>query len=109
MNPDVLHQYRQILTSDFSLISAGFFVDKCEYLGASPDGMIKDASGQASPDGMIKDASGQLVKVVEVKCPFRARDKTVQQACIDDKSVCCSIVNNTPCLRIDHKYRVRWP
>ena len=53
---------------------------------------------------MVKDASGQLVKVVEVKCPFRARDKSVEQACIDDKSFCCSIVNNTPCLRINHEY-----
>ena len=47
----------------------------------------------------------QLVKVVEVKCPLiRARDKTIEQACTDDKSFCCNIVNNTPSLRIDHEY-----
>ena len=79
---DVLHQYHQTLSSDLTLISARCFVDKCGYLGASPD-------------GIVKDAAGQLVKLVEVKCPFKARDKTVKQACNNDKCFCCSIVNNT--------------
>ena len=68
-----------------------FSIDKCGYLGASPD-------------GIVKDVAGQLVKLVEVKCPFSARDKAVEQACIDDKSFCCGIVNNTPCLRSHHDY-----
>ena len=82
------HQYCQILGSDLTLISAGFFVGKCG----------------SSPDGIVTDVAGQLVKFVEVKCPFRARDKTVKQASMDDKSFCCGIVNNTPCLRSDHDY-----
>ena len=87
---DAFHQYRQTLSSDLTLLSAGFFVDKCGYLGASPD-------------GVLKDAAGRLVKLVEATCPIRAQDKTVEQPCVDDKSFCCSIVNNTPCLRSDHE------
>lgn len=60
-----------MLGSDLTLISAGFFVGKCGYLGASPDGIVMDVAGQP-------------VKLVEVKCPFRARDKTVEQASMDD-------------------------
>ena len=73
------------------MISAGFFIDKYGYLGASPD-------------GLVKDVAGQLVKLVEVKCQFSARDKTFEQACVDDKSFCCGIANNTPCLRSRHDY-----
>ena len=59
------HQYCQMLGSDLTLISARFFVGKCGYLGASPD-------------GIVTDVAGQLVKLVEVKCQFRARDKTAE-------------------------------
>ena len=79
------------VSSDLTLIGVGFFVGKCVYLGASPD-------------GIVTDVAGQLVKLEEVKCPFRARDKTVEQASMDDKSFCCGIVNNRPCLRSDHDY-----
>ena len=89
--PDALHQYRQTLSSGLTLISAGFFADICGYLGASPDGIVEDAAGQS-------------LKLVEMKCPFRARDKTVEQASMDDRSFCCRLVDDTPCLRPDHDY-----
>ena len=57
----------------------------------------------ASPDGIVEDAA-QSVKLVEVKFPFRARDKTVEQASMDDRSFCCRLVDNTSCLRPDHDY-----
>ena len=72
------------------LIKAGLFLDKCGYLGASPDGIVLDSSGQP-------------VKVVEVKCPFSARDKTVEQACTD-KSFCCSILDGKPRLKFNSEY-----
>ena len=86
---NALYQYNQTLSGDLTLTSAGFFVHECGYLGASPDSIVKDAAGQS-------------VKLVEAKCPFKVRDKTVEQACNDDKSFCCNIINNMPCLRLDH-------
>ena len=68
-----------------------FFVDKCRYLGASPD-------------AIVIDAAGQTVKLVEVKCPYKARDKTIAQACFEDKSLCCNILEDKPCLKVNHDY-----
>ena len=47
---------------------AGIFIDKCGYLGASPDGIVIKKDGLPS-------------KLIEVKCPFNAQDKTIKQAC----------------------------
>ena len=60
---DALHSYRQSLSDDKKLLSA---VHKCGFLGASPD-------------GVVIDASERLVCLVEVKCPFNAQDMTVEQ------------------------------
>ena len=87
---DALHEYCQSLNGGLMLIKAGLFLDKCGYLGASPDGIVLDSSGQP-------------VKVVEVKCPFSARDKTVEQACTE-KSFCCSILDGKPRLKFNSEY-----
>ena len=92
---DALHEYCQLLSGGLTLIKAGLFVDKCGYLGASPDGIVLDSSGLP-------------VKVVEVKCPFSAKDKTVEQAC-NGKSFCCSILDGKPRLKFITKCKVRWP
>ena len=88
---DALHEYQQTLTSNLILKGVGFFVDGCGYLGASPDGIVVDDAGRS-------------VKLVEVKCPYKARDKTIEQACSEDKSFCCNIVKGKPCLKLDHDY-----
>ena len=88
---DALQQYRQTLDGEHTLSNAGLFVDKCGYLGASPD-------------GVVVDGSGRRVKIVEVKCPFNAKDKTIEEACKDNKAFCCGIVNGKPDLKDDHDY-----
>ena len=62
---------------------------KCGYLGASPDSIVVDGSGKP-------------VKIVEVKCPFGARDQTVEEACKANKGFCCKISNGKPSLKFDH-------
>ena len=89
--PDALHQYRQTLSDDMTLISAGFFVDQCGFLGTSPDGVVIDASEKA-------------VCLVEVKCPFNAQEKTIKEACSDIKSFCSNITDQQPCLKTNHDY-----
>ena len=76
-------------------------VEKCGFvihpekgwLGASPDGKVKDLTSQhAQPSGLI-----------EVKCPYTKRDCTPEEACSDDK-FCCQIVNSFVKLKHDHIY-----
>ena len=50
------------------------------------------------------DEAGHSIKVVEVKCPFSARDKTVKQTCAESKSFYCGIVDDKCQLKIDHEY-----
>ena len=71
-----------------TLTEAGVFVDVCGYLGASPDGIVMDTAGRS-------------VRLVEVKCPISAQDKTVEQACTD---INCSIDEKKPSLKLDHEY-----
>ena len=58
----------------------------------------------ASPDGIVMDTAGRSVRLVEVKCPISAQDKTVEQACTDIKSFYCSIDEKKPSLKLDHEY-----
>ena len=68
----------------------GFFVGDCGFLGASPD-------------AVGKNASGDTVCLVEVKCPYKGRNKTVEEM-YDDKSFCCHLVNGEPKLKLNHDY-----
>ena len=61
------------------------------WLGASPDGKVKDLTSQQSNG------------VIEVKCPYTKRDCTPEEACSDDK-FCCQIVNSIVRLKHDHNY-----
>jgi hypothetical protein len=89
---DALNQYQRTLSSDLKVSRVGIYIDQCGYLGASPDGIVVDINGQPK-------------RVVEVKCPFSAQDMTIEQACHEKKSFCCSLdKNNKPCLKSDHEY-----
>ena len=88
---DALQHYERTLNDGFTLSNTGLFVDKCGYLGASPDSLVIDGSGQP-------------VKIVEIKCPFVVRDKTVEEACRANKGFCCEILNGKPSLKSDHDY-----
>ena len=86
-----MQEYSQVLPSTLSLSKAGIFIGESGYLGASPD-------------GIVVDEAGHNIKLVEVKCPFSARDKTIKQACAESKSFCCDIVDGKCQLKIDHDY-----
>ena len=58
------------ITQYFIPITSRNFIDESGYLGASPGGIVVDEAGHS-------------IKLVEVKCPFSARDKTVKQACAE--------------------------
>ena len=89
--PVVLQQCSQTLPSTLSLSKTGIFIDESGYLGVSPDGVVVDEAGHS-------------IKLVEVKCPFSAKDKTVNQACTESKSFCCDIIDGKCQLKTDHKY-----
>ena len=63
--PVALQEYSRTLPSTLSLSKAGIFLDESGYLGASPDGIVVDEAGHS-------------IKLVEVRCPFSARDMTVR-------------------------------
>lgn len=89
--PVALQEYSQALPSTLSLTKAGIFIDESGYLGASPDGVVVDEAGHP-------------IKLVEVKCPFSARDKTIKQACAESKPFCCDIIDDKCQLKVDHEY-----
>ena len=87
---DAVNAYKKTLSSNMKVTKAGIFIDKCGYLGASPDGIVIDKDGLPS-------------KLIEVKCPFNAQDKTIKQAC-ETKSFCCCLDEGKPHLKLDHDY-----
>lgn len=52
----------------FSLRKSGIIIGVPSYLGASPD-------------GVLVDRSGQIKGIVEIKCPYSAAKLTVKEAC----------------------------
>ncbi|XP_028587561.2 uncharacterized protein LOC114598068 [Podarcis muralis] len=70
----------------------GLFIDQRKpWLAASPDGIIKDAD------------TGKELGVLEVKCPYKHRDRTVTEAC-KDKSFCLEKVGDSYSLKKNHQY-----
>ena len=57
----------------------------------------------ASPDSVVQDNSGHVVKLVEVECPHKARDKHIEEL-LDDTSFCCCRQNNRISLKTNHDY-----
>ena len=54
-------------------------------------------------DGVINDQSGHAVRIVEVKCPYKARDKTLDDMYYDN-SFCLCLADGVPTLKKTHKY-----
>ncbi|XP_060098646.1 uncharacterized protein LOC132574300 [Heteronotia binoei] len=70
----------------------GLFIDKRKaWLAASPDGIVKEAG------------TGKELAVLEVKCPYKHRDKTVTDAC-KDKTFCLEKEGESYTLKKDHPY-----
>ncbi|KAG6924630.1 alk-exo [Chelydra serpentina] len=55
----------------------------------------------ASPDGIVREADTR--KLLEVKCPYKHRDKTVKEAC-KDKAFCLNVDGESYSLKRDHPY-----
>ena len=66
---------REVIVQD-----SGLFIDpKLPWLAASPDGIV------------IDKLSGQRMLCLEVKCPFKHKDRKVEEACRKDKDFCLQI------------------
>lgn len=87
---DALASYKTKLDCGLTLNEAGIFISECGFLGASPDGVVTDHLECS-------------VCLVEVKCPYKARNKSVEEM-YDDPSFCCSLVNGEPVLKQNHDY-----
>ncbi|KAH1165431.1 uncharacterized protein LOC123377281 [Mauremys mutica] len=58
----------------------------------------------ASPDGIVREAdTGKLLGLLEVKCPYKHRDKTVKEAC-KDKAFCLEVDGESYSLKRNHPY-----
>lgn len=66
---------RPVLVQD-----CGLFIDPLRpWLAASPDGIVTDSR------------TGQWLLCLEVKCPYKHRDRRVEDACRDDPAFCLEI------------------
>jgi len=63
--PDAIHEF-ELLNGTVS--NCGLFLHRCGFLGASPDGIV----GQDT--------------ILEIKCPYKARDKSLDDLIASDKS-----------------------
>ena len=90
---DAIARYRSLLTShdDISITKCGFHISsKYPYIGASPDALVQcNCCGEG---------------VVEVKCPFWAKDKMIQDACESSHAFCLETVGDQRQLKADHPY-----
>ena len=66
------------------------FISDCGFLGASPDSIINDHSNHS-------------IRIVEVKCPHKARDETLDSM-YSDNSFCLCLDNGIPTLKKNHEY-----
>ncbi|KAK2530921.1 nucleolar and coiled-body phosphoprotein 1 [Columba livia] len=70
----------------------GLFIDREKnWIAASPDGIIKEV------------ATGKTLGLLEVKCPYKHRNRTVREAC-KDKDFCLEVNGDSYALKRDHAY-----
>ena len=87
---DAIRAYKKSLKPGVFVEEAGIFISSCGFLGASPDGVV--SSGE------------RTIKLIEVKCPYRARQGTVREIC-SNNAFCCSLDSNQqPRLKDTHEY-----
>lgn len=83
---------QQVLVQD-----CGLFIDSQRpWLAASPDGIVRDSW------------TGQRLLCLEVKCPYKHRNRRVEEACRDDPAFCLQIRDGDGppryCLKTSHSY-----
>jgi len=85
-------QHMNTCSKDVTVTQTGLIINPAfPYLGATPDGLIKDRS---SPD-----ADG----ILEIKCPFKYRDVGPTEAA-QNKDFCCELNDGVPTLKRRHNY-----
>lgn len=63
-----------------SVQDCGLFIDaRRPWLAASPDGIVTDSR------------TGQWLLCLEVKCPFKHRNRRVEDACREDPAFCLQV------------------
>ena len=87
---DALNSYKKSLKPGQCLKEAGIFVSCCGVLGATPDGVVCNGN--------------KTIKLVEVKCPFKARHGIVREMCNDNSFYCSLDSNLKPMLKRTHQY-----
>lgn len=64
------------------LFTSGIWLHESGILGASPDGFVQgDFHKSCNVHYQEKDQPPTLPTIIEVKCPFTAKDKTIVEAC----------------------------
>ena len=58
----------------------------------------------ASPDRLVYDEDENLLGIIEIKCPFSARNTTVSDACSQNTFFCAKDNKDNICLRKKHNY-----
>ncbi|KAM4628215.1 uncharacterized protein ACJ7VT_003029 [Polymixia lowei] len=79
-----VHTYQKmksrLLGRDVEVQECGLFIDSHRpWLAASPDGIVTDRK------------TGQRLLCLEVKCPYKHRNNTVEEACREDRTFCLEI------------------
>lgn len=69
--------------SDLKLRKSGIHIGEPLYLGASPD-------------GILKDVEGNLSGIIEIKCPYSAVNLSVRKAC---EKLIATLTTMTPNLK----------
>ncbi|XP_075194595.1 uncharacterized protein LOC142295375 [Anomaloglossus baeobatrachus] len=58
----------------------------------------------ASPDGIVRDKhTGETLNVLEVKCPYKHRERTIREAC-KDRDFCLTFNGDSYALKRHHAY-----
>lgn len=85
------------------------------YESSIPQSMVLHKSGiyiyedngflAASPDGILLMADSEVsCGIIEIKCPYTARNMTVQEACSNSKPFYCETVDGAIKLKKNHQY-----
>uniref|UniRef100_A0A3P8TT64 YqaJ viral recombinase domain-containing protein n=1 Tax=Amphiprion percula TaxID=161767 RepID=A0A3P8TT64_AMPPE len=86
MEAKVIRRYQELksraLGRPVSVQDCGLFIDaQRPWLAASPDGIVIDSW------------NGQRLLCLEVKCPYKHRDRRVEDACRDDPAFCLEVLD----------------
>ena len=79
----------------YQVSQTGIFINTEQpWLAATPDGVVHDPSESAScHNGLL-----------EIKCPYSARHKSLTDACKELNRFCCTILNDKVTLKTTHNY-----